>query len=421
MIRKLLTIPLYVKILLGMFAGMAFGFIFNLCGFDAGIIKDWIEPFGAIFMRLLKLIAVPLVFTSLILGVGGLGNLSSLSKIGIKTLLIYLTTTLLSIVIGVLLVFSIKPGGLVNETTKKQLYSLYSNNVLSQIDKSSTAISHQSPLQSLVEIIPENFLSAATSNSNMLQVISFALLLGIAILMLPKDKTRPFMHLLSSFNTIILKVIDLIMSFSPIGVFALMCSMVVTNAGEGSLLTALGLYAITVILGLAIVTFAVYPLAIKLFTRIPLPKFFKEIWPVQLLAFSTSSSAATLPLAFKQSEALGISNKVANFVLPVGTTINMAGTSLYQAIAAIFIAQVMSIELTLVQIITIILTATVSSIGTPGVPGGSLVMLMMVLSAVGIPSEGLILILGIDRPLDMLRTIANVTGDVVTSAMVDKK
>ncbi len=418
--QKSKKIPLYIKILIGMFAGILCGLIFIWFNLDFSLIRDWVEPFGNIFMRLLKLIAVPLVFVSLILGVGGLSDVSSLSKLGFRAIGLYVSTTILAILVGITLVLSIKPGSVVDESTKAHLSATYSE-ALGEHQVNAGVVEEQSPLHFLVDMVPENFINAAGDNSQMLQVICFALLIGVAVLMIGRDSKKPFMDFMTSFNSIILKVIDIIMKFAPIGVFALMCSMIVNNAGDASLFSALGLYAFTVIIGLMLLIVVIYPLLVKLFTNVPLPKFFKSIWPVQLLGFSTSSSAATLPLTLKQSEqALGISKKTANFVLPVGVTINMGGTSLYQAVAAIFIAQVFGVELSFVQILTIIATTTISSIGTPGVPGGSVVILLMVLSSAGIPAEGLALILGIDRPLDMLRTVANVTGDVTVAAIVDK-
>lgn len=418
-IRRILKLPLYIKILIGMVLGILFGIIFVSAGWDFKIAEDWIIPFGDIFMHLLKLIAVPLVFTSLITGIGGVGDITSLSKLGWKTLITYIATTILAISIGVILVLTIRPGEVINQATQERLSSAYSSTV--EINsQNALGAEDQSPLQFLVDMIPENVFQAFSNNGDMLQVICFAILIGIAVLLISKKSAEPFMNIMNSFNTILLKIIDLIMGFAPIGVFSLMCSMVISNSGDSSLFGALGLYALTVILGLLTMIIVVYPLLIKLFKKDSSTKqFFKAIWPVQLLAFSTSSSAATLPLTIKQAHKAGVSKRTANFVLPVGVTINMDGTSLYQAVASIFIAQVFGMDLTFLQIITIIATTTISSIGTPGIPGGSVVILVMVLSSVGIPAEGLALILGIDRPIDMLRTVANVTGDVSVAAIVD--
>lgn len=418
---KIVKIPLYVKILIGMLGGILCGLVFVFFELDSTIVTNWIEPFGTIFMRLLKLIAVPLVFVSLILGVGGLGDITSLSKLGVKTISIFIGTTFIATLLGLILALSITPGAVIDSSLQAQLNSTYATAVVER-QELATVVQEQSPLQFLVDMVPENIVSAAADNSAMLQVICFALLIGVSVLLLSREKTKPFMDFISSFNALILKIIDLIMGFAPVGVFALMCAMVVDNAGEITMFYALGLYAFTVVFGLLILIFGVYPLLIKVFTKIPYFHFVKTMLPVQMLGFSTSSSAATLPLTLKQVEGpLGVSNRTANFVLPVGVTINMDGTSLYQAVAAIFIAQVYGIELSFVQLITLIGTTIISSIGTPGIPGGSIVILVMVLSSVGIPAEGLALIVGIDRPLDMLRTVANVTGDATVASIVDRK
>lgn len=417
--QKIIKLPLYIKILIGMILGIVFGIIFISSGWNSSIAKNWITPFGDIFMRLLKLIAVPLVFTSLISGIGGLGNITSLSKLGGRTFLTYIGTTILAISIGIILVLTIRPGEVINQETQERLKTAYSSTAEVTAQNAAT-IDDQSPLQFLVDMVPENAFQALSSNGDMLQVICFAILIGVAVLLISKKSAAPFMGVVESFNTILLKIIDIIMGFAPVGVFALMCSMVITNAGDNSVFGALGLYALTVTLGLLTMIVVVYPLLIRLFKKSHNTKqFFKAIWPVQLLAFSTSSSAATLPLSIKQSREAGVSKRTANFVLPVGVTINMDGTSLYQAVASIFIAQVFGIELTFIQILTIIATTTISSIGTPGIPGGSVVILIMVLSSVGIPAEGLALIMGIDRPLDMLRTVTNVTGDISVATIVD--
>ena len=259
-------------------------------------------------------------------------------------------------------------------------------------------------------------------NGRMLQIIVIAVLVGVAVLSVGRERTEPFMKLIDALDAILLRLIDLIMRYAPIGVAALMAGMVADTAGNLELLGALGLYVVTVVLGLLLMIFLFYPLLVHFFSKIPVRKFLRTMSPVQLLAFTTSSSAATLPLNMELVERkLGVSQRVTSFVLPMGMTINMDGTSLYQAVAAVFIAQVLGIDLTGVQLLTIVATTTLSSIGTPGVPGGSIVVLLMVLSSVGIPPEGLALILGLDRPLDMLRTVVNVTGDATVASIVDAR
>lgn len=405
--------PLYVKILIGMLAGLLTGMIVIYSGGSGDFILDWVDPFGQIFMKLLKFIAVPLVLLSLIKGVGSLSDISSLSKLGFKTLGIYICTTVIAIVLGLCLVGIIRPGSGVDASGLTGQYSV------PVVEKSDI---RSSPLSIIVDAVPDNMVSAMGNNSAMLQIIVAAILIGVAVLLVGKAKSDPFMAFVGSMNEIVLKIIDLIMKFAPIGVFALMASMVVSSAGNLGVLGALGMYVITVVVGLLMMAFLIYPLLIHFFTKTKVKDFLRFATPVQLLAFTTSSSAATLPLTMKQTtEKLGVSERTASFVLPLGVTINMDGTSLYQAVAVVFIAQILGVDLTATQILVIIATTTLSSIGTPGIPGGSVVMLMMVLSSVGLPPEGLALILGLDRPLDMLRTVVNVTGDMTVASIVDKK
>ncbi|MGL4293188.1 MAG: dicarboxylate/amino acid:cation symporter, partial [Bacteroidales bacterium] len=266
-----------------------------------------------------------------------------------------------------------------------------------------------------------NIFSAASDNSKILQVIFFAVLLGIAIILLPNEKMQPVIRFFDAFYLIMLKVVDFIISTAPIGVAALMAGLVVDFSGQLSMFGALGIYALTTIAGLLLLMFGFYPLLIRLFTKKGVKHFLRTIYPVQLFAFTTSSSAATLPLNLDVTEnKLGVSNQVTSFVLPVGATINMDGTSLFQTIAVIFIAQVLGIELSFSALVTVVMMSVISSIGTPSVPGGSYVIMTMVLSSVGIPEQGLALILGIERPLDMLRTAVNVTGDATVASIVDQ-
>ncbi|MFI3280965.1 MAG: dicarboxylate/amino acid:cation symporter [Rikenellaceae bacterium] len=412
-------LPLYIKILLGMVLGVIAGLIGVELGADK-FISDYIAPVGSIFIKLLKMVAVPLVLISLIKGVTGLGEIKNLSTLGVKTLLIYVGTTIVAISIGVAAACLVRPGSIFPSEKAAELRELYQSEVVEK-SISADAVAQNSPLSLVVDAVPENIGAAISSNGNMLQVIFIALIVGIAMLAIGLEEMKPVVNLLDSLNRIVMLIIDYIMMFAPFGVFALMAALAVDTAGDLSIFAALGLYALTVAGSLLILMFVFYPLIIKLFTRIGVAKFLRTAAPVQLLGFSTSSSAATLPLTMEQSQKeLGLSSNVTSFVLPVGVTINMDGTSCYQAVAAIFIAQVMGVELSLAQILTIIAVTTISSIGTPGIPGGSVVMLMMVLASVGIPSEGLALILGIDRPLDMLRTAVNVTGDMAVATIVDQ-
>lgn len=412
-------VPLYVKILVGMFLGAIWGIIAVEFEFEK-LTLDWIKPWGVIFLNLLKLIAVPLIFVSIIKGVTSLTDISKLSRIGIKTISLYLLTTLIATFFGLGLVNIIKPGNTFPEERSKELQEQFGGSLLSKTEGAKT-VKENSPLQVIVDIVPENIVKASTDNSKMLQIIFFAVIFGIAMVLLPTGSPDTVKSFFDELTNIILRIIDMIMAVAPYGVFALMAGLIVDFSGDGDLFAALGIYALTVVLGLLGMIFIVYPILLTVFTGYNLPKFFSAILPAQLVAFSTSSSAATLPVTMEQcQEKVGISEEVSSFVLPVGVTINMDGTSAYQAIAAVFIAQVFGIELSITAQLTIVVTAVLSSIGSPGVPGGSIVMLIIVLSSVGIPVEGLALILGIDRPLDMLRTVVNITGDSTVATIVDR-
>lgn len=403
-----------------MVLGVGFGFVAIALHGDE-FVRDWVAPFGTIFMRLLKLIAVPLVLVSLILGVVSLKDIKSLSRIGLKTILIYVCTTIIAVSIGLAMVNFIKPGKLFPKDKQTEFVERYQQTV-SEREAQMEQVKNDSPMQPIVDIVPENIFQAFSSNSNMLQVIVFALLFGVALICVGQTKTGSVIRFFQQLNLVLLKIIDFIMAFAPLGVFALMAGLIVDYAGDTGIISSLGMYALTVVLALAVIIFFVYPLILRLFSKKKLGQFFKAVFPVQMLAFSTSSSAATLPLTMERTQKhLGVSEEVSNFVLPVGVTINMDGTSCYQAVAAVFLAQVMGLDLSFGQMLLILATATISSIGTPGIPGGSIVMLMIVLDSVGIPIEGLALILGIDRPLDMLRTVVNVTGDTTVACVVDNQ
>jgi Na+/H+-dicarboxylate symporter len=279
-------------------------------------------------------------------------------------------------------------------------------------------------LQFVVNLVPENIVGALSSNSNMLQVIFFTLLFGICIILLPREKTFAVRAFFESLNEIVMKMIHVIMLAAPYGVFALIASITVDVAGENPadtlvLFGSLGMYALTVVIGLVLLVFVIYPLAISSFTVIQFRQFLRGIAPAQLLAFSTSSSAATLPMTMKCCEKeLGVKKEISSFVLPLGATINMDGTSLYQAVAAVFLAQIYGMDLTILQQLTIVLTATLASIGSAAVPGAGMIMLVIVLTSVGIPTEGIALIFAVDRPLDMLRTVVNITGDSTIACAV---
>ena len=417
-------IPLYMKILVGMLIGIFVGIIAVATGLG-WLVGDYVKPFGVIFLNLLKLVAMPLIFASLVTGVSGLSDITKLSRIGAKTISYYLITTVLAISIGLLLVNMIKPGRSFPAEKRVELLTKYAQDVEGR-KLAVERLKSDSPLQFLVDIVPENIVGSASNNTNMLQVIFFAILFGLAIVVVKHPKVVIVKDFITGLNEIVLKIIDFVMLFAPIGVMALLAGLIVDFSGENvadslHLFATLGLYALVVIGGLFFVALAIYPTFLRLFAGIRFTDFYKTMFPVQLVAFSTSSSAATLPVNMEQVEkGLGVSNEITSFVLPVGVTINMDGTSLYQAVAAVFIAQVFGIDLTIGQQLTIILTATLASIGSAGVPGAGIVMLIIVLNSVGLPVEGLALILAIDRPLDMLRTVLNVTGDAMIATIVAK-
>ena len=418
------SLPLHWKIIIGLVAGIIYGIISSSIGIGQ-ITSLWIAPFGVIFINLLKLIAVPLVLCSLITGVASLSDLKKLSKIGGKTILMYIFTTAVSVIIGLIVVNTLKPGNAVPNEIKKDLKSTYIEDVIAKTG-SASKVKERGVLQPLVDMIPDNFFSSASNNRNMLQIVFTAIFIGIGLIQLPKERSKPLISFFSSLNDVIIKLVEIIMQFAPIGVFALVAQTINKVAGENpnqlfELLGSLGFYMITVILGLIIHMWITYLGIIKLFTSISIKEFFKGIAPAQLLAFSTSSSGATLPVTMEQCEKeLDVPEDVSSFVLPLGATINMDGTALYQAVATVFIAQALGLDLDLGAQSTIILTAVLASIGTAAVPGAGIIMLVIILESVGVPSEGIALILGVDRILDMIRTTTNVTGDATIAVYISR-
>jgi Na+/H+-dicarboxylate symporter len=419
--RKHLSIPLYLQILLGMGAGIIIGLTALYVNAET-FINNWITPWGQLFIRLLRLIAIPLIFVTLVKGIAGLKDISKFSSLGIKTLLVYLCFITISASFGIGLGLTVRPGALVDQEIAAGIQQTYQSLITEKAEEAAQ-VEDLGPLNFLNDIVPDNIISAAGNNSAILQVIFFAILFAVASLLIPQERTKPVIDLFDALNDIILKMVGFIIQLAPFGVAALMAGLVTDFRGDGSLFSALGLYALTVGLAMFIIMYAFYPLMIKIFSRqVKVKKFLHAMYPVQLFAFTTSSSAVTLPVTMKTvEEELKVSKDVSSFVLPVGVTVNMDGTSCYQAIAILFISQVLGIELTFTQLLTVLFMTILSSIGTPGIPGGTYVILAMVLTSIGIPAEGLALIIGIDRPLDMLRTAVNVTGDAAVACMIDKK
>ena len=401
-----------------MFLGVAVGLIFSSINGGNIIITNWVKPFGTIFINSLKLIAIPLILASLIKGISDLKDISKLSSMGGLTITTYLTTTVIAVSIGLLVVNGFKPGNTISDETRTELVEAYSNDA-DQKREIAQEKKESGPLQPLVDLVPSNFLGAASDNKNMLQVIFFSILFGIAMILIPETKSKPVKSFFDSLNDVILKIIDLIMLCAPYGVFALLASLIV-EAPNIDLLKSLLLYSITLLAGLFIVII-VYLMIVKFFLRRNLKEFIDGILPAQLVAFSTSSSAATLPVTMDRvHNHLGVKKEVSSFVLPIGATINMDGTAVYQAVAAVFIAQAFGLELSLVDQLGIISTATLASIGAAAVPSAGIIVLVIVLAQAGIPEAGLALIFAVDRPLDMFRTVVNVTGDAMVSLIVSK-
>ena len=418
----MMKLELHWKIIIGLVLGLAFG-IFAASQGLGDFTSAWVAPFGKIFLNLLKLIAVPLVLSSLITGVASLSDTKKLSRIGGKTITIYIATTAVAVTIGLVSVNILQPGDTVPEDMKLKLQETYEMAASGRMEAANEA-KNRSILQPLVDMVPDNVFRSASNNRNMLQVVFVAIIVGIALIQIPKNKGKPVLDFFEGINELVIKLVDNIMLFAPIGVFALIADTITSVAGNNlnnilELLSALGYYMLAVIIGLILQMIITYTTVLKIFSKMDLKTFYKGIAPAQLLAFSTSSSGATLPVTMERCEdELEVSEEVSAFVLPLGATINMDGTALYQAVAAVFIAQTLGMDLALGAQLTIVFTAVLASIGTAAVPGAGIIMLIIILEAVGVPSEGIALILGVDRILDMMRTVTNVTGDASVAVAV---
>jgi len=462
------SMPLHIKIVIGLVLGVIYSFISSSLGLNS-FTADWIAPFGTIFIKMLKFIAVPLVLFSIIGGVSGLKDMSKLGRLGAKTLLFYLITTIFAVGVGLLLVNIIKPGSFIeqdqriknrvkyevwldstgikakddinilsNEKYAADLARLYSSKELEELkgavmqkpsavaDKLKTVEAQKSkgPLSFLVDMVPQNIILSISNNKLMLQVIFFALFFGITLAILPDEKAAPVKNVVNSVNEVFLKMVDIIMRAAPFFVFCLLAGVVSkmadTPAEVFEIFKSLSTYSVTVLLGLGLMIFLIYPLVVKLFVKtVSYSRFFKNIAPAQFLAFSTSSSAATLPVTMEcLEENMGVSKNVSSFVLPIGATVNMDGTSLYQAVAVVFLAQLHMVDLSIAQQLTIVMTATLASIGSAAVPSAGLVMMIIVLQSVGLNPAWIAIVFPVDRILDMCRTVVNVTGDASVSTII---
>ena len=447
--------------MIGMVLGVLWALISGYAGWNEFTI-DWIDPFGVIFINCLKFIAIPLVLFSIVGGVASLGNVRQLGRIGAKTLGLYLITTVASVTLGLTLVNLIKPGNNSMENTNRLRYEIWAHSegleikdgknalknadplVVNKIEKSLAEEKGSSdyqkmmskneeakkrdpgPLQPFVDMVPENLVKSFSSSKLMLQVIFFALFFGVALSMLQNEKSKRVHEFFDGMGEVFIKMVNMIMTISPFFVFCLMAGVLAKIANSPSelfsLFSTLGLYSLVVLLGLSLLLFGFYPLLQRIFgVKYGYFDFFKKMSPAQFLAFSTSSSAATLPVTIRCVENnLKVPKKVSDFVLPIGATVNMDGTSLYQAVAVIFLAQFHGVDLSLSQQIGIVATTTLASIGSAAVPSAGLIMLMFVLSSVGLNPMWIIIIYPIDRILDMCRTVINVTSDATVASIVAK-
>lgn len=407
----LFTYLIFLSLILGILVG------FILDKFQLGYFAtEWISPLGNLFLRLLKFIAVPIVFFSVIHGIVHLGNPRKFGKFFLIVILMYTVTTIFAINVGLVLGNTFKPGKLIHN--ENIISTLPKQEAYSEVFKETTKKNY---LHIFIEIVPENLLQAASDNSKMIQVIFIAFFIAITILLLPHEKTETVRKLFSQLNEIFLLMARKIILIAPIGVFALMISAIINMGAHSGVIIALARYVIIVVGGLLVLNYFIYPLVVHFFTPISFRQFVSAMLPAQLVAFITSSSALTLPVTKTQVEQkLAIHHRISNFVLPLGMTINMDGTSLYQSVAILFIAQIFGINLSFFDQIMIVVLVLIASIGAPGIPGGSIIMLIMILTSMNLPVEGLALILGVDRLLDMFRTTTNVTGDAMICCLLNQ-
>ena len=457
-------LPIHVKIVIGLVLGIGWAFLSSFMGWNEFTIR-WIDPFGMIFIRLLKFIAVPLVLFSIIGGVSGLKDVSKLGRLGWKTLLAYMTTTLLAVGIGLTLVNIVKPGTHIDDEQRiknRLSYEVWLQendigatqdglNFLSDpkyvaylseaqaaeqvtspkldLEKKMKTVAVQkesSPLKFIVEMVPDNIFASLSGNGLMLQVIFFAIFFGITLVLIPEEASAPIINLINGMNSIFLKMVDVVMKVAPFFVFCLLAGVVAKMADSPQevfeIFKGLGSYSLTLFIGLFLLTFVVYPLIVtSLVSKMSFKDFFKNISPAQFLAFSTSSSAATLPVTMEcVEENVGVPKSISSFVLPIGATVNMDGTSMFEGVAVVFLAQLHFIDLTIAQQLTIVFTAAAASIGSAAVPSAGLIMMIMVLQSVGLNPAWVAIIFPVDRILDMCRTVVNVTGDMVVSTLIAK-
>jgi DAACS family dicarboxylate/amino acid:cation (Na+ or H+) symporter len=411
----------HTKIFIGLIAGAIAGVMCNKFFIGApalAVVQKYLsDPLGRIFLNMLIMVVIPLVFSSLALGVAQIGDLKQLGRIGIRTMLYFVLVTAIAVTIGLVLVNSIRPGDYLPEETKNKLMAEYSREAS---EKMGMAGKTEFGIQTLVNIVPRNpFAAVSQPNPDMLALIFVALMTGVALTLIKSDNSQPVIRVLEGVNEIAVKVINIAMKLAPFGVAALIFS--VTSRFGFDLIVALGMYVITVLVGLALHLFGAFSILVRVFARYNPLKFFKKVETVMLTAFSTSSSNATLPTTIMVSqENLGIPPKIAGFVIPLGATMNMNGTALFEGVTVLFLAQVFGVDLSLGAQLIVVIMSVLTAVGAAGVPSGSIPLLIIVLQTVGVPAEGIAIILGVDRILDMCRTVLNVTGDVTCAAYVTR-
>ena len=407
---------LHTKILLGLGLGAAAGVSANQFLPDAAWVAWFADnianPVGQVFLRMLLMIVLPLVFASIALGVANMGDLRSVGRVGGKTIGYFLMSTAISAVIGLTLVNTMRPGAGMPPEMRQELFQTYQGEAAGLQAKSEVGFG----INTFVDMVPRNPVEAA-ANMDMLGVIFFALMFGAALTLIAKERADPMIKFLDALGEVVIKIIDFAMKLAPYGVFGLI--FVVTSRFGWHLLGQLGKYVLVVLIGLTIHAVITLSILVRTMGRMSPLKFWKAARPVIVTAFSTSSSAATLPTNIQVAEQdLGIPSKIAGFVLPLGATMNMNGTSLYEGVTVLFLAQVFGVHLGLGQQIVVVFLSVIMAVGAAGVPGGSLPLIMVVLASVGVPPEGIAIILGVDRILDMSRTVLNTTGDLSATVYV---
>lgn len=408
---------IFIGLVFGAVAGVACNILFPEAPALIFVQKYMSDPLGKIFLNLLIMMVIPLVFASLSLGVAQIGDLKKLGRIGLKTISYFLLVTTLAVSIGLILVNLIRPGDYLPQETKTQLLASYKGQA-AEIKEATEKT--EFGIQTFVNIVPRNpFAAVAKPNPDMLALIFISLIVGIALTLISKERAAPLIKLLEGINDVTVVVINIAMKLAPFGVTALIFS--VTSRFGFDLLVALSMYIVTVLLGLALHQFGVFPILLKIFARYNPLKFFRKIETVMLTAFSTSSSSATLPTTISVAQDnLGIPSQITGFVLPLGATMNMNGTALFEGVTVLFLAQVFGVHLSLGVQIIVVLMSVLTAIGSAGVPSGSIPLLVIVLAMVNVPVEGIAIILGADRLLDMCRTVLNVTGDITCAAYISR-